>query len=210
MTTTTRERDAQVASQFFDRKDALKVMDKFSQELDWELQSDMVATGCYLQMRSEGVDPVWAKLSACRKVRIGATNKQFQKSEQAKMEGMNPIRRENILAAAKKNGIDTSGCVYVGALGGPGSRDAWVKTLDDVKSSARRQGIGISGLVDYTPPQYDPKPRQEIASDIVDELVQAKLGPGRSPSPNKLKEMREAVIQHHKRKPKAVKIRSVR
>ena len=149
MTTTTRDMDVLRAKAFFAQHDADAVIARYAHELDAELRDDLVKLGNYLSYREQGVKPVWAKMSACRKAApMNGSDRDFAAGERRKMDSMNPVIRSRMEYIAKRAGINTHGKSYVGALGYYDNPKAWVTGIDDVKRSAREQGYDLHGIVD--------------------------------------------------------------
>jgi hypothetical protein len=84
--------------------------------------------------------------------------------------------------AAEAAGVSTTGKYYSAALAEyPGDPEAWVADRHDVLAVARRKGLKVEGLVEYTPPEVEPIPEVGLADDLVarevDEVLA--LDPGR-------------------------------
>jgi len=204
--TTTRDIDRITAEKFLfrHRHNAGKLIDKYGGELDAEIRDDMVKLGNYLKLRLDGVKPVWAKMSACRRAAaMNCSDRDFNRAERRKMEDMNPYYRRSIMAIAKRAGIDTSGKFYVGALGRYDDPGAWVSTVDDVRTTARKKKMAFEGLVncDYTEDQ--PVTRCRLAPDLVEEQAQQELAENPALAekarrkPSVLQEVRRTVVEKY-------------
>lgn len=84
-----------------------------------------------------------------------------------------------VLAEAKKAGVNTSRAVYKSSLARyPGDPQAWVESRADCIRRAEALGLTLEGEINYEPTQYDPPEESSsyrVADDIVEEHYQGAI-----------------------------------
>lgn len=170
-----REQDWIVAQSFWSRDDSTGVLSRFQEDVDGEIRADMTKLGVYLHLRDQGVEHVWAAMTACRRGALMAnSDRAFNQHYRQVMEGRMGTFQEKILQHAQAAGISTQGKYYVSGLGGYDDPGAWVSTTDDVLSVCRDRNYTATGGVQHQgyvePPKVIP-----LAEDLIEESIAEEL-----------------------------------
>lgn len=162
-----------------------------------------VASGTHPRAAGMYAAALTGRVPACKN-----TGDDFRRREHLRMTDMDEQQREKIVQLARQAGISTHGKTYNGALGKYTDPLAWVADPSDVKESAKRKGLSIDGMVQYTAPPKKKQPKPALATDIVDgfETIARSNDPGLDEkcrkSPNVRRELRDAIVEQHAPKAK--------
>lgn len=170
------------------------------------IEQDMMRRGLYdvyAQYVAEGSSPRAAAMYAAQAAPgVRNTGDDFMRRENFRMKTMDEQQRDEIVAIAKKAGINTQGKTYNGQLGKYNDPMAWVADQSDVKEAAKAKGLTIEGMVNYTAPQKPPK-KPRLAKDIVDRIEKRKrlqdqsLNERCTKNNNARRELREQIREKH-------------
>lgn len=135
--------------------------------------------------------------------KMDCSDRAFNESRRRHMSGMKEKHRDEIVAIAKRAGIDTDGKYYVGGLGRYNDPAAWVSTHDDVKQVCQKKNLNSTGLVKHKAAEAPPPKRVKLAEDLVQQQSRRMLAsdPALAEKVRKGKvkkqEIRERVIAKH-------------
>ncbi len=107
---------------------------------------------------------------------------------------------------ARQAGINISGKFYMGGLADSrGHRDpeAWIDSVADIKRVAEKRRLHVQGIVDYTPPEREPRKSVDIDGEILRENVAKELK--KNPSLKRrdaIEKVKDRIVPHWKRKQK--------
>lgn len=79
---------------------------------------------------------------------------------------------------ARAAGINISGKFYMGGLADKrGHRDpaAWIDSVADIRRVAQERDLHVSGIVEYTPPEKEPRKSKDIDKGILREQVRKEI-----------------------------------
>jgi hypothetical protein len=195
--------DRQVALEWLAQPQAASLIAKYRHEADSEIADDLVKLAMYCKLRSEGVSPLWATISACRRA-PGARNvdRHFCEHARHRMNALGP-QLPKMLKLAHQAGVNTHGKFYVGGLGRYTDQFAWVSCADDVLATAKlKPHLNITGAVNKAAAITDVEPKRvPMADDIMasyerkylrDPEVRAKVK-----TPKQRRELREKILHTH-------------
>jgi hypothetical protein len=139
------------------------------------------AVALYKRALKNGASPAFAEMAACQMP--PGTKGSDRAFMQGRMDGswMNSMPKplaDRMVRQARAAGINTTGKFYMGGLADKRRHmdpEAWVDSVDDVRRVARKRNLEVRGIVDYTPPEQEPKKSVDIAPDILEENVRKEL-----------------------------------
>lgn len=120
------------------------------------------------------------------------------------MDDMPKPLAQRMVRQARAAGINTTGKFYMGGLAdkrGHLDPHAWVDSVADVKRVAKARDLEVRGIVDYTPPEKPPKPKKDIAPDILNKAVQAEMR--KSPGQRRedvVERVKNRIVPHWKKR----------
>lgn len=127
----------------------------------------------YKKLRKRGESASMAAMIATRKTpQLKNTDTQFCRLERERMQSMPDKQRDDIVAIARRAGINTTGKTYNGQLGTYSDPAAWVSDTHDVRQVAIKKGLDVQGMVNVkaaVPLNPDKKPA--IAPDICNRMI---------------------------------------
>lgn len=186
------------------------LFNKFADEIGPEILEDEVALARYLMMREGGVEPVWAKMNACRKASgASGTDRAFDEHARHRMANMPKWQEKAYLEQAHAAGINTHGKFHMSGLGPPSDPKAWVSDTHDVRKVCMERNYSCDGHVKVKGEEVPPPPHPGLAPDLVDEMVQAECqdDPGLAhqvrKSPKALDQLRHLVREKYGPKKKS-------
>tara|TARA_Y100000361_G_scaffold148573_1_gene161593 strand:- start:88 stop:642 length:555 start_codon:yes stop_codon:yes gene_type:complete len=158
----------------------------------------------YEHLISEGNNPGFAAMLAMqRPAGAKGTERAFLEGQQHWADSLSYNCAEALHRIAKESGISTQGKKYIGGIGRPNDPMAWVSTQDDVRTALKAKGLSATGGVNYKAPEREFKKRKRMADDLVHEYTAKELKKDPSlaeavrKNPEKLKEVKEKVINKH-------------
>lgn len=190
------ERHVQIAKEMSESEGFGKLVEKYRSEIesDRELSDDGVKACMFMHLCEQGVDPVFAKMHACRRASGSrGTDRAFNQGQRRRMTNMDAYNRDKLLEIAKKAGINTSHKFYCGGLGRPNDPAAWVSTDSDVLEVARKRNLEVTGPVEHSA-VYVPDPDE--AKPLAEDIIQDRMSRILSKNP--------AVAEKYRKNPKKV------
>jgi hypothetical protein len=116
-----------------------------------------------------------------------------------------PMARR-MVREARAAGINISGKFYMGGLAdrrGHLDPAAWIDSVADIKKVAEKRRLHVSGIVDYTPPEQEPRKSVDIAPDILREHVRKEMKANpKLKRGEAIEKVKERIVPHWKRKGK--------
>jgi len=157
----------------------------------------------YYVMVANGQSPRFALMCACQQAPgTRYTDRTFNVERHQVMNEMKPKTREKYLQQARQAGISTQGKYYVGALGRPTDRRAWVSTVDDATAVCREKNLTAEGIVKHNGWQVPPK-KKRMADDLRDAYVRERLSHDAplaakcAGDPRELRRVQDEVVDRH-------------
>lgn len=185
-------------------------MSGVSPEVQLALIEDDIATyppqvqNRYFCMVDNGISPKFAQMAATRSApQMKGSDRAFNQESRRKMNEMSEGNRDDIVAQARKAGVDTEGKYYMSGLGRYDDPMAWCSTSDDVKHVCKSKNLTARGVVEHKGTQVDPPKAVPLAEDLVNECI-GKVLKNEPKTAEKFKrgkvkkaELRERVIAQH-------------
>lgn len=187
-------------------------MGAISKEVRLEMLQDEVASAgpeaveIFTQCLEQGQTLEFAAMCALRQAPGSKnTDRAFCEGAERQKRMMSKVNRDAVYEIAKKAGISTQGKYYKGSLGRPNDPLAWVSNADDVLVAAKKKNLSVSGVVNYTAPDRDPrsKPKVRLAPDLVKKYAAELLSQEPDTAakvkenPKSLREVVERVVDKH-------------
>jgi hypothetical protein len=158
----------------------------------------------YERLRSEGLSHKWAEMCALQQPPgVKGTDRAYMQGRynNQQLDAMPPDHARQIIAAAKRAGINPSGKYYASSLAdrrGPADPAAWVDSTADIKRVAIDRNLTVSGAVEHKGHQVAPK-RKALSERLTREMMRVESQ--RHPT-MKSGELREMVVAKYGRKHK--------
>ena len=176
---------------------------------DGDFHDDLMKQLCYIDLvENEGVDPVFAVMTATKRSPGADTDREFLDGHTHGrfLDGMSDRNRTRILEMAKRNGINVNSAVHKAGLGPPSDPRAWVSSKADVLRTCQEKGLSCTGAVEYTHPT-PPVQKKALSETIINRRVAEQLRDPKTAEavkkkPSKINELREKVIAKHGKKRK--------
>jgi hypothetical protein len=122
------------------------------------------AWALYQKIIDKGETPEWAAMCALQQAPgTRNTDRAFCQGQQHKMNRMDPENHAKMVKMARMAGVDVGGKYYCGGLGDYTDPAAWVTCADDVIAVAKKKGLKIEGVINYTPPEKEVKRKEVVA-----------------------------------------------
>jgi hypothetical protein len=158
----------------------------------------------YVKLLSRGETQRWAEMCALQQPPgLRGTDRSYMEGRlnNQQLDNMAPVQARNLIAQARKAGINISGKYYAGGLAdkrGAADPAAWVDSLADVKKVAEMRNLTVSGAVEH---QGRPQPRPHVA--LSEAATRQMMRRERANHPNmKQGDLRELVVAKYGRKKK--------
>lgn len=159
----------------------------------------------YARLRSEGHSHKWAEMCALQQPPgLKGTDRAWMQGRynNQQLDQMPADHARNVIAMAKRAGINPTGKFYAGSLAdrrGPADPAAWVDSVADVKRVAKERNLTVTGAVEHKGiPMPRPKPKP-----LSERLTREMMAVERQRNPSMKKgELREMVIDKYGRKHK--------
>lgn len=162
------------------------------------------AVAMYGRLRSDGLSHRWCEMCVLQQPPgTMGTDRAFMQHRynNQQLDAMPPDHARNIVAMAKRAGINPTGKYYSSALAdsrGPADPGAWVDSTADVVRVARSRNLTVSGAVEHKGIPVAPT-RKPLNERLTRELMRKE----KASHPNmKRGELREMVINKYGRKHK--------
>lgn len=187
-------------------------MGGISKEVRLEMLQDEVASAgpdavaIFKQCLKQGQTLEFAAMCALRQAPGSKnTDRAFTQGAERQLRTMAQVNRDAVYEIAQKAGISTQGKYYKGSLGRPNDPLAWVANADDVLVAAKKKNLSISGVVNYTAPDKDPRPKPKVrlAPDLVQKYTAELMSQEPDTAakvkenPKRLREVVERVVDKH-------------
>lgn len=162
----------------------------------------------FLSMIANGQTFAFAEMCATQ---VSPTTKNsdrlFCEGQNQKMSRMNEWNRNKICQLAQQAGINTHGKYYVGGLGDYTDKHAWVSSVDDMLTVAKKKNYGLNGVINRkrvrTEEDDKPPQRKKLAEDLITEKTEQllksdqRLAERVKRDPASVQQVRERVIEDH-------------
>lgn len=163
------------------------------------------AAAMYARLLSQGQSHKWAEMCALQQPPgVKGTDRAWMQGRynNQQLDQMPADHARNVVALAKRAGINPSGKYYAGSLAdhrGPGDPMAWVDSAADVKRVAQARNLTVTGAVEH---KGIPMPRPK-ARPLSERLTREMMAVEKRRHPGMKKgELREMVISKYGRKTK--------
>jgi hypothetical protein len=159
----------------------------------------------YAEMINNGVAPRLAEMLALQQPPgVKGLDRSFMQGRynNEQMNEMPPDHARNMIALAKRSGINPSGKYYCAGLAdsrGPADPMAWVDGVSDVKRVAQARNLTVRGAVEHEGTPVPPPKPKVLSDSLTSELM--KVEKQRNPTMKK-GELREMVLAKYSRKRK--------
>jgi hypothetical protein len=143
-------------------------------QIDYEMkQIGGAVLAHYRKLRRRGESASMAAMIATRKTpQLKNTDTQFCKRERDRMQDIPEKQRDDIVAIARRAGINTTGKTYNGQLGTYSDPAAWIGDTHDVRKVAMAKGLDVQGMVNVKAAvPLNPERKPGVAPDICDRMI---------------------------------------
>ena len=158
----------------------------------------------YVKLLSQGQTQRWAEMCALQQPPgLKGTDRAYMQGRlnNQQLDNMAPVQAQNLLAQARRAGINVNGKYYAGGLAdkrGAADPAAWVDSVADVKKVAEMRNLTVEGAVQH---QGRPQPRPHVP--LSERATRQMMQRERADHPNmKVGELRELVVAKYGRKKK--------
>jgi len=158
----------------------------------------------YEHLILEGNNPGFAAMLAMqRPAGTKGTERAFLEGQQHWADKISHDCATELHRQAKNAGISTQGKKYIGGLGRPTDKMAWISSQDDVSAALKAKGLSAVGGVNYKAPEQEFKGRKKLGDDVVARYMLEEMS--KDPSLAKkaeknskvMKQLKEKVISKH-------------
>jgi hypothetical protein len=175
-------------------------------ELPFDIQTASEETQAhFLKMVQDGVHPRMAEMFALQKFPgVKGTDRALMQGRYngGQFNDMPPDHARNLIALAKKAGVNPSGKWYCSGLAdsrGPGDPMAWVDSVAEVKHVAAVRNLTVKGAVEHQGHDVPPPKPKPLSERLTKEMMGVEK---RNHPTMKEGELREMVISKYGRKKK--------